>query len=72
MPMSVVEQYYQMIEHLDNQSKIELISKIQADVHANQQSQPYFGAWDDNKDADEIIAQIKEHSSISSTIESFS
>lgn len=63
MPISVIEQYYQMIEHLDNQSKIELISKIQADINANQQSQPYFAAWDDDKDADEIIAQIKEHSS---------
>ncbi|MDO4223204.1 MAG: hypothetical protein Q4D05_04150 [Acinetobacter sp.] len=28
MPISIVEYYYQMIEHLDRQSKIELVAKI--------------------------------------------
>lgn len=32
MPMSVVEQYYQMIEHLDNADKIILAEKIMNSV----------------------------------------
>ncbi|MDO4251071.1 MAG: hypothetical protein Q4C68_06140 [Moraxella sp.] len=38
MPMSVVEQYYQMIKHLDNADKIILAEKIMNSV--KQESKP--------------------------------
>lgn len=32
MPLSVVEHYYQMIQHLDNAVKVQLIEQLQKDV----------------------------------------
>lgn len=32
MPVSVFEQYYQMVQHLDNSVKMQLIEQLQKDV----------------------------------------
>lgn len=32
MPVSIFEQYYQMVQHLDNSVKIQLIEQLQKDV----------------------------------------
>lgn len=32
MPMTILEQYYQMVEHLDKNTKIALIEKLQQDI----------------------------------------
>lgn len=33
MPLSSVEHYYQMIQHLDNSAKIQIIEQLQKDVY---------------------------------------
>lgn len=33
MPLSLFEQHYQMIQHLDNGIKIQLIEQLQKDIH---------------------------------------
>lgn len=37
MPLSIVEQYYQMIQHLDNQSKMQIIEQLQKDIEQDQE-----------------------------------
>ncbi len=32
MPISIVEQYYQMIQHLDNATKMQIIEQLQKDI----------------------------------------
>lgn len=72
MPIALIEQYFEMVKHLDNQSKEQLIAKIQQSIASEQAvKQPCFGAWDDEKTADEIIANIKESSNLHRNLESF-
>ena len=72
MPVAIVEQYFDMIQHLDTQSKQQLIAKIQQSIsEKSTPKQPCFGAWDDEKNADDIIADIKESSSLQRNLENF-
>lgn len=40
MPMTIVEQHYQMLQHLDNALKLELIAKLQQDIQQKQNFKP--------------------------------
>lgn len=70
-PLNVVEHYYQMIAHLDNVEKQALVEKIQADIQTAQVSSPFFGVWEDERNADDIIMQIKEVAPTASIREHF-
>lgn len=37
MPISVVEQYYQMMQHLDISDKMQIIAQLQKDIEQNQE-----------------------------------
>lgn len=80
MAIEMVEHYYQMIQHLDNADKMILVEKIIHSVNSQQQSAnsqktnnlaDLFGSWEDNRSADEIIADIKASSHLQRQIESF-
>lgn len=63
MPLSIVEQYYQMIQHLDNADKMILVEKIIHSVNNPSQSSNHqdslFNSWQDNQSADDMIADIE-------------
>lgn len=40
MPITIVEQHYQMVQHLDNEMKLELIAKLQHDIQQKQNTKP--------------------------------
>lgn len=37
MPISVVEQYYQMMQHLDISDKMQIVAQLQKDIEQNQE-----------------------------------
>lgn len=40
MPMTILEQHYQMVQHLDNAIKLELIAKLQQDIQQKPANKP--------------------------------
>lgn len=61
---SSVDKYFAYLSKLDNQSKKRLIIKLTESLEIKEGA-PFdlssvFGAWEDTKDADEIIKQIRE------------
>lgn len=69
-----LEKYFGLLDSLDNPSKKKLIIKLTESLDSK--SKPadlkiLFGAWDDSKDSDEIIKEIKESRMERSAIEGF-
>lgn len=60
MPLSIVEQYHQMIQHLDNADKMILVEKIINSVNNPPKSFNHqFNSWQNNQSADDMIADIE-------------
>lgn len=58
-----LEKYFSILKSLDNRSKKKLISKLTASLDSKNEKvdmSTLFGAWEDTKDSDEIISQIRE------------
>ncbi len=57
-----IEKYFSFLIRLDNGSKKKLIIKLTESIEINNEEidlKRLFGAWDDDKDSDEIIKEIK-------------
>ncbi len=59
-----LDKYFNFLRRLDNNSKKRLIIKLTESIEINDKGSSdlknIFGAWEDNKDSDEIIRQIRE------------
>lgn len=59
-----IDKYFGFLIRLDNSSKKKLIIKltesIETGVDENFSLNDFFGAWEDRKDSDEIIKEIKD------------
>ncbi|SEG51667.1 hypothetical protein [Algoriphagus boritolerans] len=58
-----LEKYFGMFRGLDNLSKKKLIIKLTESLEIKEEKvdlKTLFGAWEDNKDSDEIIKEIRE------------
>lgn len=58
-----LEKYFGMLRGLDNLSKKKLIIKLTESLELKEEKvdlKTLFGAWEDNKDSDEIIKEIRE------------
>ncbi|MFC3414776.1 hypothetical protein [Algoriphagus hitonicola] len=58
-----LEKYFGMLRGLDNLSKKKLIIKLTESLEIKEEKvdlKTLFGAWEDNKDSDEIIKEIRE------------
>ena len=75
MSNRVVESYWQMLEGLDEQAKLELANRLKVSIQKktvrNLRSARYFvGSWDDSSTAEEIIDEIKQARRFNRTLES--
>ena len=58
-----LEKYFGVLRGLDNLSKKKLIIKLTESLEIKEEKidlKTLFGAWEDNKDSDEIIKEIRE------------
>jgi hypothetical protein len=58
-----LEKYFGMLKGLDNLSKKKLIIKLTESLDIKEEKvdlRTLFGAWEDNKDSDEIIKEIRD------------
>lgn len=59
----ILEKYFDMLKGLDNPSKKKLIIKLTESLEFEEEKvdlQTLFGAWEDDKDSDKIIKEIRE------------
>ncbi|MCW3807912.1 hypothetical protein [Plebeiibacterium marinum] len=59
-----IDKYFGFLTRLDNGSKKKLIVKLTESIEVKENKEfdlrSLFGAWDDSKDSDEIINEIRE------------
>ena len=59
-----IDRYFRFLTHLDNSSKKRLIIKLTESIEIKPLSdsdiRSLFGAWDDSKDSDTIIKEIRD------------
>ncbi|MDG1278709.1 MAG: hypothetical protein P8O16_15620 [Algoriphagus sp.] len=58
-----MEKYFGLLKGLDNLSKKKLIIKLTESLDVKEEKVDFralFGAWNDDKDSDEIIKEIRE------------
>ena len=58
-----LEKYFGLLRRLDNSAKKKLIIKLTASLEFEKKEsdlKSVFGAWEDSRDSDEIIKEIKE------------
>lgn len=58
-----LEKYFGLLKGLDNLSKKKLIIKLTESLEVKEEKVDLitlFGAWEDNRDSDEIIKEIRE------------
>jgi hypothetical protein len=58
-----LEKYFGLLKNMDNLSKKKLIIKLTESLEIKEEKadlRSLFGAWEDNKVADEIIKEIRE------------
>lgn len=58
-----LEKYFGLLKGLDNLSKKKLIIKLTESLEIKEEKvdlRSLFGAWEDDKDSDEIIKEIRE------------
>jgi len=61
---NTIDKYFGYLRKLDNNSKKKLIINLTKSIETNE-DKPFdlkslYGAWDDSRDSDEIINQIRE------------
>ncbi len=60
---NALEKYFNLLKGLDNISKKKLIIKLTESLEVKEENvdlNTLFGAWEDDKDSDEIIKEIRE------------
>ena len=59
----ILEKYFGYLKNLDNSAKKNLIKKLTKSLETKSgkktELKALFGAWEDNRDSDEIISDIK-------------
>ena len=59
-----IEDYWSLIRRLDNNSKKKLIIRLAESIEIKEENkfdlESLFGAWEDSRDSDEIIKEIRE------------
>ena len=59
-----IDDYWSLISRLDNNSKKKLIIRLAESIKTKEESkfdlESLFGAWEDSRDSDEIIKEIRE------------
>jgi len=59
-----IDKYFSFLTKLDNGSKKKLIVKLTESIELNENKEfdlkSLFGAWEDSKDSDDIIKEIKD------------
>lgn len=59
----MLDKYFGYLKNLDNKSKKELIAKLTKSLQVKPKNdfdpKDLFGAWEDNRDSDEIIKEIR-------------
>ena len=59
-----IDDYWSLISRLDNNSKKKLIIRLAESIETQEESkfdlESLFGAWEDSRDSDEIIKEIRE------------
>ncbi len=59
-----IDDYWSLISRLDNNSKKKLIIRLAESIETKEESkfnlESLFGAWEDSRDSDEIIKEIRE------------
>ena len=59
-----IDDYWSLISRLDNNSKKKLIIRLAESIETKDESkfdlESLFGAWEDSRDSDEIIKEIRE------------
>ena len=67
-----LDKYFGLLRRLDNNSKKRLIIKLTESLETKDDSsfdlKSIYGAWDDSKDSDEIIKNIRSASGVSTVI----
>lgn len=58
-----IDKYFGLLSRLDNSSKRKLIVKLTESIEAKEEKEfnlsDLYGAWEDSRDSDEIIKEIK-------------
>ncbi len=59
-----IDKYFRLLSRLDNSSKRKLIVKLTESIEVKDEKdfnlRDLYGAWEDSRDSDEIIKEIKE------------
>ncbi|MDT0650183.1 hypothetical protein [Autumnicola edwardsiae] len=59
----ILDKYFGYLKNLDNNAKQNLITKLTESIETKAKKKSelrsFFGAWDDNRDSDEIISEIR-------------
>ena len=59
-----IDDYWSLISRLDNNSKKKLIIRLAESIETKEENkfnlESLFGAWEDSRDSDEIIKEIRE------------
>jgi hypothetical protein len=69
-----LDKYFALLSRLDNSAKKRLIIKLTESLEFDAKKadlKSLFGAWEDSRDSDEIIREIRESRVNKSTIEGF-
>ncbi len=70
-----LEKYFKYLSNFDNESKKKLIVKLTESINTEESDNfniySLFGAWEDSRDSDEIIKDIRESRSEKREIEDF-
>ncbi|MBK8806335.1 MAG: hypothetical protein IPO21_06715 [Bacteroidales bacterium] len=60
---NTIDKYFGFLSRIDNDSKKKMIIKLTESIETKEEPRfnlgSLFGAWEDNKDSDEIIKEIK-------------
>ena len=71
-----IDKYFGFLTQLDNGSKKKLIIKLTESIEINEESKfdlrDLYGAWEDSRDSDEIIKEIRDSRIDSKNIADFS
>ncbi len=70
-----LDKYFKYLSNFDNESKKKLIVKLTESINTEESDSfniySLFGAWEDSRDSDEIIKDIRESRSEKGEIEDF-
>lgn len=76
--LTVVDSYWSLLKHLSKDVKIRLINKLSASLLKDMEKEDttsladkFYGAWKDDRTAEDIIEDIRNSRNFTRTIETF-